>query len=300
MSVARLLIDLKRTKDFFVGIDSDGCVFDSMGIKQRECFCPMMIGYFGLQPVAQAARECKEFADLFSKTRGANRHRTMVRILNELLPKHPMVLEREFKVPDFSHYAEWVANPASLLSDKGLQQAIEATTDPEAKAQLQSALKWSRRVNDLVEEIVRDIPPIPYVRESLETIRRQADIIVCSQTPTEAIVREWQEHGIARYPAVIAGQEMGTKSEHLRLATQGKYKAGHVLMIGDAPGDYAAACDNDALFYPINPGHETASWKRFYEEGFERFVGGRFAGDYQRALLAEFDGYLPETPPWEA
>ena len=52
----------------------------------------MMIGYFGLQPVAQAARECKDFADLFSKTRGANRHKTSVRILRELLPAHPMVV----------------------------------------------------------------------------------------------------------------------------------------------------------------------------------------------------------------
>ena len=89
---AKPLKDLKPTKEFFVGIDSDGCVFDSMGIKHRECFCPWMIGYFGLQPVAQAARECKDFADLFSKTRGANRHKIVVRILTELLPSHPMVL----------------------------------------------------------------------------------------------------------------------------------------------------------------------------------------------------------------
>ena len=60
-----------------------------MGIKQRECFCPWMIAYFGLQPVAQAARESKDFADLFSKTRGANRHKTIKRILVELLAHAP-------------------------------------------------------------------------------------------------------------------------------------------------------------------------------------------------------------------
>ncbi len=64
---ARPLKELEPTKEFFVGIDSDGCAFDSMGIKQRECFCPMLIGYFGLQPVAQAARECKDFADLSAR-----------------------------------------------------------------------------------------------------------------------------------------------------------------------------------------------------------------------------------------
>ena len=52
-------------------------------------------------------------------------------------------------------------------------------------------------------------------------------------------------------------------------------------MIGDAPGDYKAAVANDALFFPINPGAEEASWKRFYEEGIDRFLAGTFAGEYQ-------------------
>jgi hypothetical protein len=55
---------------------------------------------------------------------------------------------------------------------------------------------------------------------------------------------------------------------------------------------------NHALFFPINPGAEEASWRRFYEEGIERFLSGRFAGEYQAALLAEFDRYLPDRPPW--
>ena len=58
------LVEMQPQADYFVGIDSDGCAFDTMGIKQRECFCPWLIGCFGLQPVAQAARECKDFADL--------------------------------------------------------------------------------------------------------------------------------------------------------------------------------------------------------------------------------------------
>ena len=41
------LTEFKPGKEYFVGVDSDGCVFDNMGIKQEECFCPMMIGYFG-------------------------------------------------------------------------------------------------------------------------------------------------------------------------------------------------------------------------------------------------------------
>ena len=105
---ARPLMEMKPEKEFLVAIDSDGCVFDAMGIKQRECFCPWMIGYFNLQPVAQAARECKDFADLFSKTRGANRHKTTKRIISELLPGHPMVKAKSFEVPQCPHYFKWV------------------------------------------------------------------------------------------------------------------------------------------------------------------------------------------------
>jgi phosphoglycolate phosphatase-like HAD superfamily hydrolase len=291
------LRDVRPTKDYLVAIDSDGCVFDTMGIKQRECFCPMMIAYFGLQPVAQAARECKEFADLFSKTRGANRHKTLKRILSELLPNHPHVKQRGFKVPQLPHYFAWVDDPKSILSNDGLKKAIEAAKDPMVKKELEQALDWSKKVNQAVTDIVKGIPPFPYVRESLEKIRSKADVIVVSATPGEALVREWEEHDIAKFVAVIAGQEMGTKAEHLGVMRE-KYDEDKILMIGDAPGDQNAAKKNGVLFYPINPGDEDASWKRFYDEVFDKFIAGKYGGAYENMVIAEFDGFLPVNPPW--
>ena len=126
-----------------------------------------------------------------------------------------------------------------------------------------------------------------------------ADAIVVSATPNEALAREWQEHDIAKYVAVIAGQEMGKKAQHLEYATKGRYAKDHVLMVGDAPGDMKAAKANDALFYPVNPGDEVASWKRFHDEAFDRFINGQYAGDYEQTLIAEFESYLPERPPWQ-
>ena len=120
-----------------------------------------------------------------------------------------------------------------------------------------------------------------------------------SATPNEALEREWKEHDIAQYVKVIAGQERGKKSEHLALAAGDKYETDHVLMIGDAPGDMKAARANDALFYPINPGHEEDSWKRFIDEALDKFFAGEYAGDYETQLIAEFDSYLPEEPPWK-
>jgi phosphoglycolate phosphatase-like HAD superfamily hydrolase len=295
----KTLRQVKPTKDYLVAIDSDGCVFDAMGIKQRECFCPMMIAYFGLQPVAQAARECKEFADLFSKTRGANRHKTLVRILTELLPTHPMVKARRFKVPQFKYYFDWVNNPKSLLSNDGLEKVINEAANPDAKKEFQLALRWSKRVNEMVAEVVKNVPPFLFVKESLEKIYQKADIIVCSSTPTEALQREWAEHNVAKYAKAIAGQEMGKKAEHLAVMCD-KYDKDKILMIGDAPGDQNAAKKNAVLFYAVNPGAEDASWKRFHDEAFDKFIAGKYAGQYENSIIAEFDSFLPDNPPWSS
>jgi phosphoglycolate phosphatase-like HAD superfamily hydrolase len=128
----------------------------------------------------------------------------------------------------------------------------------------------------------------------------RADVIVVSQTPTEALVREWAEHQIDRDVRLIAGQELGTKTDHIRLAAGGKYAPSRMLMVGDALGDLKAARANHTLFYPIVPGREEISWKRFHDEGLERFFAGTYAGAYETALVQEFDACLPEKPAWIA
>ena len=64
---------LPKQHDFFIGIDSDGCVFDSMEIKHKECFCPAFIKHFGLQAASKYAREVWDFVNLYSRDRGCNR-----------------------------------------------------------------------------------------------------------------------------------------------------------------------------------------------------------------------------------
>jgi phosphoglycolate phosphatase-like HAD superfamily hydrolase len=137
------------------------------------------------------------------------------------------------------------------------------------------------------------------VRECLQRLTESADAIVVSQTPTEALEREWEEHGINGYVRLIAGQELGSKTDHIKLASSGKYEPRHVLMIGDAPGDFKAAKSNHALFFPIVPGHEEASWQRFFDEGLDRFLNLQFAGEYEEALIREFNVSLPERPAWQ-
>lgn len=278
---------------FFVGIDSDGCVFDTMEIKHKECFIPAIIQHWGLQAVSKYAREAAEFVNLYSKDRGVNRWPALIKAL-DLLRERPEVIARGAKIPQAQPVRDFIASGVPL-DNKNLQVLIDKSGD----AVLRQAMAWSKAVNDAISAMVENVPPFPYVRESLEKLSTQADMMVVSQTPTEALCREWAEHKIENRVCLICGQEMGTKTEHLQLATKGKYDPSKVLMIGDAPGDLKAARANGAKFYPINPAREDASWKRFYEESIDRFLTGRYDERYEAGLIEEFQSYLPETPPWK-
>jgi phosphoglycolate phosphatase-like HAD superfamily hydrolase len=288
----QVLIDMQPTKPFFVGIDSDGCVFDSMEIKHKECFCPNFIRYWELQNVSTYARETWDFVNLYSQTRGCNRFHAVIEAMR-LLSERKEVLARGAILPDLAPLIEWVKKETKL-GNPALERYAKEVNDPI----IDKALAWTRGVNKSVEEIVYGIPPLPWVKESLAKFNEQADVIVVSQTPGDALNREWAEHDIDRYVRIICGQEYGTKSEHIRYAAGGKYPAHKMLMIGDAPGDMKAAKSNNALFYPINPGHEVDSWERLYKEGIDRFFNGSFAGEYERALIEEFNKCLPKTPNW--
>jgi phosphoglycolate phosphatase-like HAD superfamily hydrolase len=293
LEAARPLAELKPKHDFFVGIDSDGCAFDTMEIKHKECFCPNIIKHWGLQPVSKYAREAVEFVNLYSKWRGINRWPALVMVF-DLLRERPEVIARHADIAEAPELRKFIESGFPLSND-GLRDYLAEHAHPE----LERGLAWSLGVNASVADIVHNVPPFPFLRESLELMQPQADMVVVSATPTEALRREWHEHGIARYVEVIAGQEMGSKKEHLALAAGGKYPEGQVLMIGDAPGDMKAARANGFRFYPINPGAEDASWERFFKEAFSRFVTGSYAGAYEAALVAEFEAYLPEIPPWK-
>ncbi len=284
---------LPKRHDFFIGIDSDGCVFDSMEIKQKECFCTAFIKHFGLQAASKYAREVWEFVNLYSRDRGCNRFLAVQRAL-KLIGERDVFAERGMKITGIPALDAWLKEETKL-GNPALEAKVQATND----AALTKILAWSKEVNQRIADLVYGVPPFPWVQQSLEKIRTKADVIVVSQTPVEALVREWEEHKIKHLVNFIAGQEAGTKTEHIKYAASGRYAADKILMIGDAHGDLKAARGNQALFFPIIPGHEELSWKRFFEEGSEKFFNGTFAGTYQQELLGQFDAALPEKAPWQ-
>ena len=288
---AQVLRDFQPKHDFFIGIDSDGCVFDSMEIKHKECFAPMFVKHHNLQAVSKYAREVWDFVNLYSKTRGANRFPALTRALN-LLRDRPEVQARNVNVPSYPALDEWMERETKL-GNATLAAEVEGGNEGLAHIKV-----WSDGVNEQVADIVHGVPPFPLLRQTLEKALGQADMMVISQTPCDALEREWAEHDISKFVEIIAGQEMGTKTEHLKFAAVDNYAVEKILMIGDAPGDHKAAKANGLLFFPILPGREEDSWERLHGEALDRFFAGTYAGEYEEELFAEFDGCLPENPSW--
>ena len=281
------------SKKFFIGIDSDGCIFDSMEIKHRECFIPATIWKWNLQAVSRMARECHEFVNLYSKWRGINRFPALVRTLDMLAARRD-ARARGFTGLDIGPLKKWMASEKQL-GNATLTRAVAESGDP----LLRQTLDWSEAVNKKIDEMVYGVPPFPLVREVLKRASEECEMIVVSQTPQEALKREWAEHGIDGHVSRICGQESGSKEQHLADHCAGRYPAEKSLMIGDAPGDLKAARAHGILFFPVVPGHEEQCWERFYREGYAKFIGGTFKGSYQDALIAEMDRALPEKAPWE-
>ncbi|MFT0762661.1 hypothetical protein [Scrofimicrobium sp. R131] len=286
-------MDFQPSADFFVGIDSDGCAMDAMDIKHQECFTPAYIKYFDLQAASTLVRETALFVNLHSTTRGQNRWVALARLF-ELLKQRPEVLERGVTLPEGTELQKFLDSDFPR-SDAGI--AAFAAENP--SAEIEQCIEWGHGVNRLIEWMVHGCAPFPGAREAIQAMQGKVDCMTVSATPIAALEREWAEHDLARYMRVIAGQEMGSKAQHVQQAAKGRYPDDHIMLIGDAPGDRDSAFSEGVLFYPINPGGEAESWRRFREEALDRFLDGTYRGAYQDSLVAEFEALLPANPPWK-
>ncbi|MDO5671550.1 MAG: hypothetical protein Q4G30_01655 [Actinomycetaceae bacterium] len=289
---ARVLKEFVPTKDFFVGIDSDGCAMDAMDIKHYECFTPSYIKFFDLQAASTIVRETALFVNLYSTTRGQNRWVALSRIF-DLLRDRPEIEERGVKLPKGDALKAFL-DSGYPRSDKGI--ADYAAANP--SAEIEQCIEWGNGVNKMIAWMVKGCAPFPGVREAFEAMQADIDCMTVSATPMEALEREWVEHDLAKYMKVIAGQEMGSKAQHVEYAAKGKYADDHIMLIGDAPGDRDSAAQEGVCYYPIMPGSEAQSWRRFIDEALPRFLAGTYVGAYQDGLIEEFNALLPEKPSW--
>jgi phosphoglycolate phosphatase-like HAD superfamily hydrolase len=286
------LINFLPRFETFVGIDSDGCVFDTMEIKQKDFFHPAIIRHWNLEVIETQVRAAAEFTYLYSTFRGLNRFLGLCKTF-ELLNDWPEACGKA-ALPD----------PADLRAycDSGLplsNTTIAAEARRTGSALLQEALEWSLALNEEIDRNMPDPPPFDGAEAALKLIAEHSDAIVISQTQAAALLKDWYRDDLARYVSVIAGPELGSKIDHFNMAAADRYPPHAILMIGDAPGDMATAQTIGCHFFPIRPGHETESWQCFMDEAYREFLSGGFSAEYQQELNRSFRALLPGTPPWK-
>ena len=286
------LINFLPKSTTFAGVDSDGCVFDTMEVKQKDFFHPAIIRHWKLEAIDPQERAAAEFTYLYSTFRGLNRFLGLCKTI-ELLNDWPEASDKVL-LPD----------PAALRAfcDSGLplsNATIKAEARKTGSTLLEEAYQWSVKLNEDIERYMPDPPIFEGAVQALQHLSEHSDVIVISQTQSVSLLKDWHRENLIQYVSVIAGPEMGSKIDHFTMAAVNRYPGEAILMIGDAPGDLATAQTIGCNFFPINPGHEVESWQQFLEEAYDLFLAGGFAKEYQQELNREFKALLPKTPPWK-
>jgi len=274
-----------------IGIDSDGCVFDTMEVKQCVHFHPLILRHWDLWAIEAALRAVAEYVNLRSPWRGSNRFVALLKTF-ELLPGHPGTAG--VVLPPTGSLRDWI-DSGEGLDNTSLASRANRLDD----AELRRIHAWSLAVNEDIQAHMAPVPPFPGARETLARLAAVAETLVVSLTPRDALEQEWTHHGLRAYAHAIAGQEAGSKSQQLRQVLALRPRSpDHVLLIGDAPGDLAAARDTGACFFPILPGDEIQSWHVLSEEGIDRFLEGRYRGAFEEGQIQAFSETLNHPPPW--
>lgn len=261
-------------REWLVCVDSDGCAMDTMDSKHHRAFCPELIKTYGLQAYDDVITPYWMEVNLYSRTRGINRFKGLAATLR-------MLAEKGVEVPHAEELCRWV-DTAPKLSNPALEAAIEAG----GGEGLRQALAWSHAVNAAIVRMGDDSKPFPGCRDALAAIHAQTDTAVVSSANSEAIAEEWTRHGLIDHMDIALGQDAGTKEACLVALSARGYAPDHVLMVGDALGDLAAAQHAKALFYPILVGKEAESWEQLVREALPRFLAGTYAGEYEAQRIA--------------
>jgi len=292
----------KRTKDFLVAIDTDGCVTDNMNGKQMLIFHPQFMEFYQLWEIESYFREVAEYYNLFSVDRGCNRFIAIQLTLTALKNRkdvQQVLGEKCMELPDIeplNRYINYTKENKLGLGNPTLEEFLNQNS---LDLSLYKLLGWSEAVNRMFPHISARIPPFDKVKECLKLMAQHADILIVSKTPYTDLANYWETQGIAQYVQIISGQEMGSKGHHIEVAKKaGQYEDDQVMMIGDGGGDLKAVKENNGLFYPTPPGQEQEAWNNF-PEAFQRFIKSEYKEEFEDKLLQAFKKSLLTSPRWQ-
>lgn len=239
-----------------------------------------MVVEWGLEEWEDAILRRWTDINLLQMTRGINRFKALAQALGEINVKY-------IKIAGVEALKAWTQT-AETLSNETLAQALETIGDGEGRECLQKALNWSVTVNDEITKLPDALrKPFSGARAALASAARYADIAVVSGANRDAVEGEWEHHGLLPYANTILSQDCGSVECCVEKLVGLGYQRDHVLMVGDAPEDLAAAQRAGICFYPIMVNWEEESWESFTDEALPRFVFGQYDA-YQNERIQIF------------
>ena len=269
--------DFHKSKDYLICVDSDGCAMDTMNSKHIKCFGPCMVEEWKLEAWREAILTRWNEINLYTMTRGINRFQGLSMALQE-------INETYMAIDGIGELVAWAEN-ALELSNEALKREIERT----GSNILKKALRWSEAVNANIQMLDEtDKQPFEGVKAALAYAHRFADIAIVSSANLQAVLEEWDIHGLLEHTDIVLAQDTGSKAYCIQELLKKGYEKEKVLMTGDAPGDYRAAQTNGVFYYPILVRHEAGSWKEFKETAVARLTGGTYGGAYQQEKADAF------------
>lgn len=242
----------EKKKDFLICVDSDGCAVDTMDIKHKRCFGPCIVDEWDLQPWREEILRRWDEINLYTMTRGINRFKGLAMMLEE-------IDRRYVEIDGLPALRKWV-DETKELSNQALKEEIKRSGAPILK----KALSWSLAVNEGIRALPWELKrAFRGVREGFEAVRAFADIAIVSSANRDAVEEEWKEFGLMDLVDIVLCQDVGSKAHCIAELKNKGYAADHILMVGDAPGDKAAAELNGVFYYPILVRREEESWREF-------------------------------------
>ena len=271
-----------KNREYLVCVDSDGCAMDTMDIKHFRCFGPCMVEEWGLEEWAQPILARWNEINLYTMTRGVNRFKGLAMALDEINAQYTAI-------EGLDELKAWAAS-APELSNGELEKALPAAQGP----CLAKALSWSKKVNAAINALPEsEKKPFDGAAAGLAAAHAAADVAVVSSANREAVEEEWARCGLLGSVDVLCCQDAGSKAACIAQLKAKGYAPDHILMVGDAPGDKAAAEKNGVWFYPILVRHEAESWAELVSTALARLTSGAYA-PYGEALAEKFLANLGE------
>lgn len=276
--MANELNSFVKKKDYLICVDSDGCAMDTMDIKHHLCFGPCMVREWALEKWQDEILARWNDINLYTMTRGINRFKGLAMALEEIHEKY-------CRIEGVDALAGWVETSPEL-SNGALKLAIEQAPGEEV---FQKALRWSEAVNEAIRQLPDEEKlPFKMAKEALSFAHEKADVAIVSSANLDAVKEEWSRCGLLEHTDVVLSQNVGSKAYCISELLKKGYQRDHVLMCGDAPGDWQAAQKNGVFYYPILVRSEQESWEELMNCGLDRLLQHSYAGAYQKEKINAF------------